>query len=82
MLFVRANPVKKEDRGDNLTSLQELGAPSYAALNRSPLIHAQCALQTLSVEGVTLFWSLELLGILLQENNLFIISSVKQMMLA
>lgn len=69
MLFVRANPIKKEDSVDNLTSFQVLGTQGCAVLNRPPLIHTQHVVQALSIEGVTPFQSLELLGILLQENN-------------
>ena len=69
MLFVRANPIKQDNSVDNLTSLQALGTLSCAALNRPPLIHTQRVVQTLSIERVTPCQSLELLGILLQENN-------------
>lgn len=69
MLFVRANPIKKEHSVDNLASIQVLGTQGCAVLNRPPLIHAQHVVQALSIEGVTPFQSLELLGILLQANN-------------
>lgn len=57
--------MKKEGSAENPASLWVLGALSCAALNRPPLI----CVQTLSIERVTLFQSLELLGILLQENS-------------
>lgn len=64
IVFFRANPLKKEESVDNCASLQVLGAPACAALGRS-----QHSVQTLSVAGITLFWSFELLGIFLQENT-------------